>query len=37
MNLEGIQHKYKLEDILSDLNQYSGSSEAIRQTSAEKP
>ena len=37
MNLEGKQRRYKLEDILIDLDQYSGSSEAIRQTSTEKP
>ena len=37
MNLEGKQRRYKLEDILRDLEKYSGSSEAIRQTSTENP
>ena len=38
MNMEGKQRRYKLEDVLQDLNKYdSGSSEAIRQTSVETP
>ena len=37
MNLEGKQRRYKIEEILIDLENKSGSSEAIRQTSTENP